>query len=135
MLQIGMPLRQRGSLKLRRGGWGLLRWHSNKEPACQVRRRLETQVGSLGWEDPLEKEMATHSSILAWRIAMDRGAWQATFHGVAKSQAQLSRHTEVGGWNMSSSRSSIRREVPIFPLLLLQVQIRCAHWTLLLSGV
>ena len=28
----------------------------------------ETQVGSLGWEDPLEKEMATHSSILAWRI-------------------------------------------------------------------
>ena len=28
----------------------------------------ETQVQSLGWEDPLEKEMATHSSILAWRI-------------------------------------------------------------------
>ena len=28
----------------------------------------ETQVRSLGWEDPLEKEMATHSSILAWRI-------------------------------------------------------------------
>ena len=84
MLQIGMPLRQRGSLKLRRGGWGLLRWHSNKEPACQVRRRLETQVGSLGWEDPLEKEMATHSSILAWRIAMDRGAWWASVHGVAE---------------------------------------------------
>ena len=40
----------------------------------------ETQVrppGSLGWEDPLEKEMATHSSILAWRILMDRGAWHA----------------------------------------------------------
>ena len=34
----------------------------------------ETQVRSLGWEDPLEKEMATHSSILAWRIPMDRGA-------------------------------------------------------------
>ena len=33
----------------------------------------KTQVGSLGWEDPLEKEMATHSSILAWEI--DRGAW------------------------------------------------------------
>ena len=36
----------------------------------------ETWVGSLGQEDPLEKEMATHSSILAWRIPMDRGAWQ-----------------------------------------------------------
>ena len=32
----------------------------------------ETQVGSLDWEEPLEKEMATHSSILAWRIPMDR---------------------------------------------------------------
>ena len=44
----------------------------------------ETWVQSLGWEDPLEKEMATHSSILAWRIAMDRGAWQAIVHGVGK---------------------------------------------------
>ena len=32
------------------------------------------QVRSLGWEDPLQKDTATHSSILAWRIAMDRGA-------------------------------------------------------------
>ena len=34
----------------------------------------ETWVQSLGWEDPLEEGMATHSSILAWRIPMDRGA-------------------------------------------------------------
>ena len=33
--------------------------------------------------------MATHSSILAWRIPMDKGAWRATVHGVSKSQAQL----------------------------------------------
>ena len=46
---------------------------------------LETQVWFLGQEDPVEKEMATHSSILAWRIPMDKGAWQATVHGVAKS--------------------------------------------------
>ena len=46
----------------------------------------ETWVQSLGWEDPLEEGMATHSSILAWRMAMDRGAWQATVHGVAKSR-------------------------------------------------
>ena len=47
---------------------------------------LEMQVQSLGQEDPLEKEMATHSSILAWRIPMDRGAWWATVQGVTKSQ-------------------------------------------------
>ena len=50
----------------------------------------ETMVRALGWEDPLEKEMATHSSILAWRIPMDRGAWQTTVHGVTKSQTRLS---------------------------------------------
>ena len=45
-----------------------------------------TWVQSLGWEDPLEKGMATHSSILAWRMPMDRGVWWATVHGVTKSQ-------------------------------------------------
>ena len=48
------------------------------------------QVRSLGQEDPLEEDMASHSSILAWRIPMDRGAWWATVHWVAKSQARLS---------------------------------------------
>ena len=48
--------------------------------------KQETWVQSLGWEDPLEKEMATHSSILDWRIPMDRGAWWATIHRVEKSQ-------------------------------------------------
>ena len=42
----------------------------------------ETWVRSVGWEDPLEKGMATHSSILAWRIPIDRRAWRATVHGV-----------------------------------------------------
>ena len=50
----------------------------------------EIWVPSLGWEDPLEEGMATHSSIPAWRIPMDRGAWWATVHGVAKSQTLLS---------------------------------------------
>ena len=45
---------------------------------------LETQVQALGGEDPLEEGMATHSSILAWRIHMDRGAWWAIVHGVAE---------------------------------------------------
>jgi len=51
-----------------------------KEFACNA----ETWVQFLGWEDPLEKGMATHSSILAWRIPMDTGAWQA------KSRTRLS---------------------------------------------
>ena len=42
------------------------------------------QVRSLGWEDPLEKELVTHSSILAW-TPMDRGGWQALVHMFAKS--------------------------------------------------
>ena len=41
----------------------------------------ETPVRFLGQEDPLEEGMATHPSILAWRIPMDSGAWQATVHG------------------------------------------------------
>ena len=53
-----------------------------KESTCNV-----GDLGSIpGWEDPLEKEMAIHSSNLAWRIPMDRGAWQAIVHGITKSE-------------------------------------------------
>ena len=45
---------------------------------------METWVQSLGWEDPLEEGTATHASILAWKIPIDRGAWWAPVHGVAK---------------------------------------------------
>ena len=44
----------------------------------------ETWVRSLGWEDPLEEGMATHSRIFAWRTPMDRGDWQATVRGSQK---------------------------------------------------
>ena len=44
----------------------------------------ETQIQPLGQADPLEKGMATHSSILAWKNPMDRGAWQTTVHGATK---------------------------------------------------
>ena len=50
----------------------------------------ETWVRSLGWEDPLEKGKATHSSILAWRISWPSGTWQAIVHGVTNSQTGLS---------------------------------------------
>ena len=54
----------------------------------------ETQVQSLGEEDPLEKGMAAHSSFLAWIIPCS-GDWQATVHGVAKSQRQLCTNTQI----------------------------------------
>ena len=49
-----------------------------------MQERQEMGVQSLGREDPLEKEMATHSSILAWKNPID-GAWRVTVHGIAKS--------------------------------------------------
>ena len=55
-----------------------------------VKNIQEIQVRSLGWEDPLEKEMATHSSIRAWKIPWTEGPGGLTVHGVAKSQIQLS---------------------------------------------
>ena len=63
-------------------------------PVTQLVKNLpaiwETWVQSLGWEDPLEKGKATHCSILAWRIPMDRGSWLGTVYGVTKNQTQLS---------------------------------------------
>ena len=49
----------------------------------------ETWDRFLALEDLLEKEMATHSSILPWRIPMDRGAWQAAVHGVTRVRHDL----------------------------------------------
>ena len=74
---IGYPLQY---------SWGSLVIQTAKNPPAM----WETWVQSLGWEDPLEEDMATHSSILSWRTPMDRGAWQATVHQVAKSQTLLS---------------------------------------------
>ena len=66
--------------------WTSLVAHTVKNLAAMQ----ETRVQSLDGDDPLENEMATNSSILAWKNLMDRGAWQATVHGVAKSPTQLS---------------------------------------------
>ena len=67
-------------------------------PGCSAEKNLpavqevqETWIRYLGQKDPLEKVMATHSSILTWRIPMDRGDWWATAHRVAKSQTGLKR--------------------------------------------
>ena len=57
----------------------------DKESACNAGDLSHL----LSWEDLLEKEMATHPSILAWRTPMDRGAWRVTSHGITKSQTRL----------------------------------------------
>ena len=54
----------------------------------------ETLVWSLGWEDPLEEGMETHSGVLAWRIPMDRGSWRSTVHGVTKGWTCLSDYAQ-----------------------------------------
>ena len=51
---------------------------------AQMVKNLQTQVRSLGWEDPLEKAVAIHSSILALRIPWARRAWLDTVHGVTQ---------------------------------------------------
>ena len=59
-----------------------LRDSDGKESACNA-----GDLGSIpGWEDRLEEGVATHSSIVAWRIPTDRGAWWATAHGVTESR-------------------------------------------------
>ena len=68
--------------------WGFPGGSDSKESACNV----ETRVWSLDWEDCLEKEMATHSSVLQYSClenSINRGAWWATVHGVAKNRAWL----------------------------------------------
>ena len=65
--------------------WELPWWLSNKEPAASQETQ-ETQVESLGQEDPLEKEMTTHTSILAWEAMWTKKPGRATAHGVAKEE-------------------------------------------------
>ena len=70
------------------GNDNLLQYSWASLVAQMVKKSLvmqETWVQFLSWEDPLEEGMATHFSILAWRIPMNRGAWQTTVYGVAKS--------------------------------------------------
>ena len=65
----------------------------------------ETQGPSLGWEDPLEEGMATHSSILAWRIPMDRGVWLAAVHGVAICHTYLQMDTKQLSMGLLAAQS------------------------------
>ena len=55
------------------------------------------------WEDPLEEGMETHSSILAWRIPMDKEAWKVSVHGVSQSWTRLSNEAQhIHTWKTES---------------------------------
>ena len=63
-------------------------YKAKKTPGDSVKNQpalQKTWVAFLGWEDPLEEDMAIHSTILACRIPTDRGAWWGTVHGVTES--------------------------------------------------
>ena len=75
----------------------------------------ETWVQSLGWEDPLEKGKTPHSSVLAWRIPLDGGSWQATVHRVTESQTRVSDGAQQGVvMSVTTVRShrTVSREMP-----------------------
>ena len=78
---------------------------------AKPRAMQATWVWSLGWEDLLEKGMATHSSILTWRIPMDRGAWWAAVNRVTKSQIWLSDEAQ------HTARSRTRQGRPFLAIL------------------
>ena len=70
---LSLDTNPKTSMKEKHCKLDLIGGSAGKESACNAR--------DLGWEDPLEEGMATHSNILAWKIPMDRGALQGTIHG------------------------------------------------------
>ena len=69
-----------------------------------MQKTQETLVLSLDREDPLEEEMATHSSILAWKNPMDGGAWRATVHRVA--ELDTTEHADMLASNVAVQRGA-----------------------------
>ena len=88
---------------------GLPRYHSGKESACWY-RRCEMQVWSLGWEDPLEEELATLSSILAWEVPWTEEPGGLPPMGSQKSRTQLSSwaHIRVSCLQRKRKKTSVK---------------------------
>ena len=74
----------------------MVQWQRIRLPVQEIR------VLSLGWEDPLEEGVPTHSSILAWKNPMDRGAGWATVHGVTKEADET--------WRLSNHKQGIHHK-------------------------
>ena len=96
------------------------------------------RVRSLAREDPLEEGVATHSSTLAWRIPMDRGAWQATVYGVTKSQSRLKQISTHAGCMYRQRLGPLVRILVLLQdinRLLLETSGACACMSDILSSV
>ena len=83
---------------------------SGKELACQFRGCKKTWVQFLGWEDPLENSMATHSSIPSWENPMDRGAWWAMVCRVTKGWKHLNMHAYTHTQDTMAGMNSVLKE-------------------------
>ena len=91
----------------------------------------EMRIRSLGWADPLEKVMASHSSILAWRIPTDRGVWgPANIHCLNGRKILSERSYSVHIWIRSNVRLLL-----IFTFRLSRVTLKCVTNTTLCSRV
>ena len=81
---------------------------SAKEPVCQCRRREETEVQSLGGEDPLEEGMASHSSILAWRILWTEIPGTPQFKVLQRVEQNWSNLACTEIWNMNKLKTCFK---------------------------
>ena len=86
---VGDPSSIPGSGRSPGEGIGYPLQYSQASPVAHMVKNLPAWVRSQDWEDPMEEGTATHSSILAWRIPMDRGAWWDTDYGVTQGQIEL----------------------------------------------
>ena len=81
-------------------------WKGEAFPGGSDSKDSTCKAGDLGWIP--EESMTAHSSILAWRISMDRGAWRATVHGVAKCWKRPGDWTKTRGGNPTERRGQRR---------------------------
>ena len=105
---------------------------SGKESTCPCTRQ-EMEVQSLGREDPLEEGTVNHSSLLAWRIPMGRGAWQATVRGVTQSDTtEVTFSMHACHTNRGDSQAEPWFLVPdsllLLPSTLIRSDIQVADW-------
>ena len=86
-----------------------IRWLSGEEPTTQCRRykRLRFSGSIPGGKDPLEEEIAIHSSILAWKTSWTEEPVQATVHGITKSHTRLNTHTH-STWQLHFASSVVK---------------------------
>ena len=104
-INVLTPLIPKGS-----SGPFVAQWVENL-PAVQETQEMWIPCPSLGWEDPLGKGMATHSSIFAWRLPMDRGAWRVTVQWVVESRTRLNDQVWISCVNKAFNFFSFRKSV------------------------